>query len=44
MATEKRVLEELQRRKRDSIAEIMNAFSKAFKDGTLRKISDPKPI
>lgn len=43
MATEKLDLKELQRRKAASMNEIMRSLSKSFNDGTLRKISDPKP-
>jgi hypothetical protein len=42
MATAKPDLKELQRRKAESIAQIMGSLSKAFKEGTLRQISEPK--
>lgn len=44
MATEKQIVKDLQRQKRESMAQIVGTFSKAFKDGTLRKIAEPKPV
>ncbi|SDR28689.1 hypothetical protein SAMN05216597_3338 [Pseudomonas cannabina] len=44
MATVKPELKELQRRKAESISEIMHSLSKAFKEGTLRQISEPKRV
>jgi hypothetical protein len=43
MATEKLDLKELQRRKAESMNEIMRSLSKSFSEGTLRKLSTPKP-
>ena len=42
MATEKLTVKDLQKRKSDSIAEIMKSLSKAFNEGNLRKLSEPK--
>lgn len=42
MATAKLTVKDLQKRKAESIAGMMKAVSKAFEEGTLVKVSEPK--
>jgi len=43
MATEKLDLKEIQRRKAEAFNQVMRSFNKAFSEGTVRQISEPKP-
>lgn len=42
MATEKQALKDMQRRKAESIKLLMESLSQSFRQGSLRKISEPK--
>lgn len=44
MAIEKLKVKDLQKRKSESVMQVLSALSRSYEQGTLRKLADPRPI